>query len=163
LLTYEFAWEHVGWRYLRSGSGYHAMVGWADYAVCLLLAGGAAGGLAVKLLRRRGGALYGVMPVLAAAGFLAVGAYGRKWEPIVLGAFNVYLLALGAGTLAGGVRAGRMRLVNGGLLVLSMLFVARFFDSGMGFVARGLAFIAVGAGFLAVNLLMGRRLKGARA
>jgi hypothetical protein len=52
--------------------------------------------------------------------------------------------------------------VNTGLLVLSALIIARFFDSDLSFLARGVAFILLGAGFLTANVVILRR-KGAMA
>ena len=45
-------------------------------------------------------------------------------------------------------------MVNGGMLILAAVILARFFDADLGFIARGVAFIALGAGFLAVNVVM---------
>jgi uncharacterized membrane protein len=71
--------------------------------------------------------------------------------------FNVYVLALGLERLLGGLEAGDRRRSNFGLLMLSGLFLFRFFDSDLSFTLRGLGMMAVGAAFLAMNVYLGRR------
>lgn len=71
--------------------------------------------------------------------------------------FNLYLFALGLGALVVGIRSNRLGRANAGLLALSALIIARFFDSDLSFLARGIAFIVVGAGFLTANVVMLRR------
>jgi len=70
---------------------------------------------------------------------------------------NLYLAALGATTLAAGLRAHELLGANLGLALIAGLALARFFDGDLSFVARGLGFIAVGAGFLVLNLYLVRR------
>jgi uncharacterized membrane protein len=74
--------------------------------------------------------------------------------------FNLYLLALGIGTLVIGMRTHRLGVVNAGMLVLAAVILCRFFDSDLGFVLRGVAFISIGIGFLITNLVL-LRWKGA--
>jgi uncharacterized membrane protein len=70
---------------------------------------------------------------------------------------NAYLFALGVGPLVAGLGAQSLGMVNGGMLILAAVILARFFDADLGFIARGVAFIALGAGFLAVNVVMMRK------
>jgi hypothetical protein len=44
--------------------------------------------------------------------------------------------------------------MNFGLLLVSAVLVARFFDVDWSFVARGVGFVVLGLAFLAVNLLL---------
>ena len=55
------------------------------------------------------------------------------------------------------IRAGRVLEANLGMLVITVLAVARFFDSDLAFVIRGIAFIAIGLGFLATNIVLFKR------
>ena len=71
--------------------------------------------------------------------------------------FNLYMFALGLGTIFLGIRSSEMGTVNGGMLILSMLILARFFDSDLGFVVRGVGFILVGIGFLVTNIILTKR------
>jgi hypothetical protein len=70
---------------------------------------------------------------------------------------NCFLLAVGIFTLLRGIRAGRVLEANLGMLVITVLAVARFFDSEMEFIVRGVAFIAIGLGFLATNVVLFKR------
>jgi hypothetical protein len=71
--------------------------------------------------------------------------------------FNVYFLLLGIGTTYSGIRHGRLGTMNGGLLLVSALIVARFLDVKLSFTARGIVFVGLGAAFLGTNLAMKRR------
>jgi hypothetical protein len=70
---------------------------------------------------------------------------------------NLFVFALGVFTLLRGIRGGRVYEANLGMLVVTILAVARFFDSELEFVVRGIAFIAIGAGFLVTNLVVFKR------
>jgi len=158
VLTFREPWKDVA----RGLSRRVDLLAWpalGDYAVTGVLLVGAIVLLAAVIRRRAGGALYGAAPLLAAAGLGLVMQYGAI-APVLI-AFNAYLFALGVGTLMRGVRDGRLSTANGGLALLAMLIVARFFDADVPFTLRGLAFIAVGIGFLVANVLILRRWKGA--
>lgn len=156
LLTFEFPWEELGWEYYRSSYRFHAAAAWMDYLLAAALPV-AAVALLVSAVRRRGAwtLLYGVMPVLVIVAYGLTGLSDNGVPAQVL--MNGYLLVLGVGTLAAGVRSMHIGVVNGGMAVLALLIVTRFFDSNLGFVLRGLVFIAVGTGFLAANVVMVRK------
>jgi hypothetical protein len=118
--------------------------------------------LTVALRRRERTALVaGALPILAAfLYFLARRGWIEPLWPAVV--FNLYVLAIGVGAVAIGIRAGRLGTVNLGMALFAVLVVARFFDTHMSFVTRGVAFIAVGAGFLATNTILLRRKGGAK-
>jgi uncharacterized membrane protein len=156
LLTWEFGWESIGWHHYRWGVRFHEAAAVADYVLAALLTTAAAGLLAGAARRSEPlGLLFGALPAAAMAGY-GLTVFGEAEMPAML-LFNAYVLVLGAGTLAVGVRTERLGTVNGGLLILGALLVMRFFDQELGFVARGVAFIVVGAGFLGVNLLLAKR------
>ena len=71
--------------------------------------------------------------------------------------FNLLLFSVGIATLAEGVRHQNLGVVNLGMVVVAMLVVVRFFDSGLGFIFKGFSFILVGIGFLVANVLLSRR------
>ena len=104
--------------------------------------------------------MVGLAPLCGVIGYVA--ETQGKQAAIAQALFNVYLFALGLGALVAGIRSGRLGRTNAGLLALSALIVARFFDSDLSFLARGLAFILVGAALLTANVVMLRR-KGAPA
>jgi len=159
MFTYEWPWEDVGWRFYRYSYRFHQNVAWFDYAAAVLLPVSAVG-LLVTAVRRREATriLYGVMPILAAAGFCITALKTGEAVPMLL--FNLYMLVLGVGTIVFGIRDGRLAVVNGGMVVLSALIVARFFDEDLGLVVRGVAFILIGVGFLVANLVLAKKLKG---
>jgi uncharacterized membrane protein len=158
LLTYRWPWPGIGWQFYRTGGEYHAVAAIFDYvfAAALLL-------FTLYLLigraRSRGATtlLFGVLPVVSALCFTVIGFGARA--PFAMILFNIYLFALGIVTTTTGIRNLHLGTVNAGMLILSALIIARFFDSDVGFVIRGLAFIIVGIGFLLANWLIIRRSK----
>lgn len=156
LLTYEWPWETIGWRFYRSGRRLHEFAAISDYfltAALLIIAA-----YIVSTCLRRGQTdklLFGAAPIVAGITYLLCGFGLNDLFPIIM--FNAYLLVLGVGTIALGVRDGRLSVVNIGMLIMTAAIVARFFDSSMGFVVRGVAFIILGIGFLTTNLLLLRR------
>ena len=65
---------------------------------------------------------------------------------------NLYAFTLAVFTVICGIKRDCLLSINAGLLLLTALIVARFFDSDYGFVVRGVAFIIVGIGFLGMNV-----------
>jgi hypothetical protein len=150
LLTYEFPWE----------SWHHAIADWRAAWPALVLTAGlplVAVLLVLSSLRRLrfSHLMAGLMPVAAVAGYAAASAANAAAPAQIL--FNAFLLAWGVGVLWEGVRAGSLRGINAGMFSVSLLIVARFFDSDLGFVARGVAFIVLGVVFLVTNVLMLRK------
>jgi hypothetical protein len=155
-LTYDEPWRRIGWGHYRTGWQGPAWAVVQDYVLAIgLLA--LTLGLLVPLSRRQqtGKALFGVAPVVAALAYVAV-ASGVPAEVAML-LFNIYFLLLGIGTIRSGIRHGRLDTMNGGLLLVSALIVARFLDVELSFTVRGIVFIALGAAFLGTNLVMKRR------
>lgn len=111
--------------------------------------------------RRVAGAMFGALPVAAVIAYW-LAAKNETGELLATLVFDIFLFALGVGTLWRGLSEDRLGIVNAGMLMLSALIVARFFDSDLSFVVRGLAFIVVGIGFFATNMVLIRR-KGAVA
>jgi hypothetical protein len=87
-----------------------------------------------------------------------VAATDSEWIGPV--AFNLLLFAVGIATIAAGLKAQSLATVNLGMVVVAILVVVRFFDSGLGFILKGFAFILIGIGFLVVNLVLSRRRRG---
>ena len=77
--------------------------------------------------------------------------------------FNVWLLAVGILTLLEGIRAMELGTANRGLLALSALILARFFDTELSFLVRGLAFVTLGIACFGLNLWLVRRLRRSAA
>jgi uncharacterized membrane protein len=159
LLTYDWPWQEIGWRYWRHGAAYHGFAAALDYALAALLPAAAIVLLVSSVRRGKAHALFiGALPILAVLGFALVAQTGE--EAAALALFNLYVFAVGLGLLVQGFRARRASTVNAGLLVVFALILLRFFDEDLGFVFRGVVFVLLGLAFLAVNLVLARK-KGA--
>ncbi|MCK5242835.1 hypothetical protein KAR34_10315 [bacterium] len=78
--------------------------------------------------------------------------------------YNIYFLSIGVGISLLGVQLKKLSLSNGGLLLVALLVVTRFFDSDMSFLGRGLVFVIIGAIFLGINIYIIKQKKmGAKA
>ncbi len=156
IFTYEWPWDNIGWSHYRYRYGYFELAAWTDYLLVAGLPFACAALLAMSV--RRGHAwriLYGVMPVVAVLGYTLAAL--EVDEHVCLLIFNAYMFALGVGTIIWGVRESAIGIVNGGMVILTVLIVARFFDSDLGLIARGVAFILIGIGFLVTNLILIKR------
>jgi hypothetical protein len=154
MLTFKWPWREIIWH--ARWWTHETPLFWPRLAVVALwpVAAMCLWGAAVRR-KDIAGAVAGLMPVLAALGFVFGDSAERDFAmPLV---FDVFLLAVGVATVVAGVRERRLSVTNGGMLVLSALIICRFFDSDLDFVVKGLAFIAVGVGFLATNLVVVRR------
>jgi hypothetical protein len=151
LFTFEFPWKEIGFYNYHCIDRYHEYAGWVDYGLAVILPFCAL--LLLAMAIRKGDKsklLFGVLPVLAILGF-AISA------DAAMALFNVYLFVIGIRTLVVGIRNGRIWTVNAGMLILTALIIARFFDNDIGFVVRGIAFILIGAGFLITNVILIKR------
>ncbi|KZS42757.1 hypothetical protein AWE51_15400 [Aquimarina aggregata] len=72
--------------------------------------------------------------------------------PVVL--INILVFALGVSAIKIGADKFNFKILNYGLLIVSVLIVCRFFDTGMSFVLRGILFVIVGLGFFLTNYMM---------
>jgi len=159
LFTWSEMWRGIGWEHLRHQAQYRPWGAWADGGVTLaLLAGWAVA--AVRAFRRDSAetVTLAAFPVLATACF-AFGSLTASAESLNALIFNAFLLGLGVMYIVLGCRNVKLRQLNGGMALVSLLLVTRFFDSHFDYLARGLVFIALGAVFLTVNLVMARRKK----
>lgn len=77
-------------------------------------------------------------------------------------AVNAYLFAWGALLVKRGADACRGVWLNGGMGILSLLALARFFDTDMSYLTRGVIFIALGAAFIGANAWLARRKEAKR-
>ncbi len=158
LLTFEFAWDDIGWSYYRHAARFHKTAAVADYVLTLGLFGAAMARLALAAQTRRvPDMLFGGMPAVAVSCYIAA-ALGRDAGLCVL-LFNLYVFGLALTTIVDGIRHARAGTMNAGMGILSLLIIVRFFDSDMSFLVRGLVFIAVGIGFLGANAVVIRRMK----
>jgi len=151
LLTFKWPWEDLVW-HTQWRTDNTALFCWRLAVVALWpLAAMCLWGAALRK-RELAGFVAGLMPLLAAIGVM-LGGYASPGLTMPL-VFDVFLLAVGAATVLAGIREQRLSLTNGGMLLLSVLIIVRFFDSNLDFVVRGLAFVAVGIGFLVTNFVL---------
>lgn len=64
---------------------------------------------------------------------------------------NLFVFAIGVLTIRSGAKLDHLGILNFGLLIITALFVCRFFDSDLSFVTRGILFLSVGIGFFLSN------------
>jgi uncharacterized membrane protein len=155
--TWTSMWHEIGWEHLRHG-GQHRLWGvWMDGGITLaFLAGWALA--AVKAFRRDSfeAATLAAFPLLATLCF-ALGSLAPKADTLNALIFNVFVLYLGIMYIALGCRNTKLRQLNSGMAIVSLLLVTRFLDTDFNYLARGLVFIGLGTVFLTVNLFMARR------
>lgn len=159
LLSYKGVWEGIGWKYYYGQTYRHNTINAIqDYVLVVFLVGGM-GYLFYKLVKRRDSLdlVFSVLPALAILGYLIAAFNGVGVADLL---FDTYLLSLGIFIVWRGLKNYSLGLTNGGMLILAVLIVLRFFDSGLGFLEKGIAFILVGVGFLLANSRLVRRQKG---
>jgi uncharacterized membrane protein len=160
ILSFDEPWGHIGWEHIHTTERFHEVASWFDLVLAIGLPVAAIAATALLLDRNRDRLvfLWGLSVPLIAVVWPLVAATDSKWIGMV--AFNLLLFIVGLATLAEGVRRQNLGIVNLGMLVVAMLVVVRFFDSGFGFIFKGFAFILVGIGFLVANIVLSRRLRG---
>jgi hypothetical protein len=161
VLSFGEPWRHIGWNHIFTTEKFHQVASWVDVllAVGLPLAAIAAMALLLDRRRHRLQLLWGLSVPLVAVVWPFVAATDSVWiGPVV---FNLLLFAVGIATIAVGLKSQSLATVNLGMVVVAILVVVRFFDSGLGFILKGFAFILVGIGFLVTNVVLARRLRGA--
>ncbi len=157
LLTFEWPWRHLGRQIWFASDAFHQ----PETAIVLVIITAltlAAILLLTRAARRRKWdiALYGAFPIVTFLGY----AVGLHQGSLLWLLFNAYFLALAIWPLADGIKTSRLAPINAGMLMLTALILARFFDADFGLMAKGLVFIGAGVLFLSVNIVMLRR-KGA--
>ncbi len=67
---------------------------------------------------------------------------------------NIALLMIGISEIKRGNQLNDLKILNFGLLIITILIICRFFDTDFSFVIRGILFISIGLGFFLTNYLM---------
>ena len=136
-----------GFRELSRQSSTARAMPWSALAVQLVLAAGLAGMLVWSGIRRRFSLWAGVAALLALV--LFAGRSGSVGGALLV---NLLLILLGGLAIRKGLRTERLGTLNGGLLLVAVTIVLRFFDSELPFLFKGLAFILIGGAMIALNL-----------
>lgn len=76
--------------------------------------------------------------------------------PMMKLVFNVYMGVYGAVLMLDGFKRGRLLTYNGGIAMVLLLIICRFFDSELGLLTRSIAFIAVGTVLIVANAIFFR-------
>jgi uncharacterized membrane protein len=161
ILSFDEPWRHIGWKHIHTTERFLEVTSWQDVvlAVGLPLAAILAMALLLDRGRHRLYLLWGLSVPLVAIVWPLTAATDSRWFGAV--SFTLLLFTVGVATLAEGVRRQNLGTVNLGMLVVALLVVVRFFDSGFGFIFKGFAFILVGVGFLVANVVLARNLRNA--
>lgn len=72
---------------------------------------------------------------------------------------NIMILAVAVYIIRKGAKADHFGILNYGLMVITALLIARFFDTELSFVLRGVLFMLVGVGFFLANYRMVQKRK----
>jgi uncharacterized membrane protein len=159
ILSFDEPWRHIGWKHIHTTERFLEVTSWIDEVLAVGLPLAAI--LAMALLLDRGHhrlhLLWGLSVPLVAVVWPLTAAIDSRWIGAV--SFTLLLFVVGIATIAEGVRQQNLGTVNLGMLVVAMLVVVRFFDSGFGFILKGFAFILVGIGFLVANVVLSRSLR----
>ena len=67
---------------------------------------------------------------------------------------NGIVLAIGLLEIKRGNQLNNLRILNFGLLIITLLIACRFFDTDFSFIVRGILFISLGLGFFLTNYVM---------
>jgi uncharacterized membrane protein len=157
IFTWADMWHNIGWSHARFDWQYRSWGNWTDGALTMVFL---AGWLlaALKAFRRDSieAVTLAVFPGVATLCF-AAGSASDQAHALNALVFNAFLFFLGVMYIVLGCRNDKLRQLNGGMAILSVLLVTRFFDSDFSYLARGLVFIGLGVVFLTVNLVMARR------
>lgn len=160
LFTWSDLWRDIGWHHIRSGWHHKTWGIWIDGGITLgLLLGWIQA--AVKSFRNDSieTITLAMFPIIGTICFMLGSNIGNDANIISALIFNGFMLFFGLMYIVLGCRNIRLRQLNGGMAVLSLLLITRFFDQDFGFLARGTVFIVLGICFLIANLFMARRKK----
>ncbi|MDF7824675.1 DUF2157 domain-containing protein [Pontiellaceae bacterium B12227] len=160
LFTWSDMWRDIGWHNVRNGWQYKPWGSSFDIAITLLFIGGWLTA-AVKAFRRDSSETItlAAFPIIGIICFFTGALGGNETNTLTALFFNVFMFFYGIMYIVIGCRNTKLRQLNGGMAVLAVLLVTRFFDQDFGFLARGSVFILLGACFLIVNLITARRKK----
>jgi len=157
IFTYEWVWEHIGWRYYRIGGRFHEFAGFADYIVAAVLVVVAIGMLVHMVRERRWfESSFGAMPIIAILSYCISGLGDNTFFAIWI--FNLYVLFLGIICVLSGLKERHLGVTNGGILIMGVIIFTRFVDSSLGIIERGIIFIIIGVCFILANIYLGKRM-----
>ena len=157
IFTWTDMWHEIGWSHIRHDWQYRSWGIGVDGGMTLAFLTGWV--ITAMMAFRRDSietVTLAVFPVITTLCF-AIGSLTDHADMLNALIFNVFMLYLGIMYIVLGCRNVKLRQLNGGMAVVSLLLVTRFFDTDFDYLTRGLVFIGLGVVFLTVNLIMARR------
>lgn len=146
------------WYFMYAGD-----INWQYETLIVFLLGAAAAILAWLIKTKRDFAKKYTIHFLTAAVIIAYRWIGISDPVLVISVtimLNIFFITLAIMMIREGIICSSMGRMNVGLLLLTALIIARFFDSEVSFLIKGLAFIGCGIVFLLANrFLMNKRKK----
>ncbi|MDZ8118412.1 DUF2157 domain-containing protein [Pontiella agarivorans] len=160
LFTWTYFWDDIGWSYVRHSWNYKPWGQTFDISITLVfILIWLAATFSTIRTRTTETLVPAAFPVLGILCFL-FGVSGGTSAATASGLiFNGFMLFFGILYIVLGCRNVRLRQLNGGMAVVSLLLITRFFDHRFSFVARGIIFILLGFSFLAANGVILKRKK----
>ena len=150
LLSWEWAWEEIGWFHYRVGEKFHDLASIYDYSISGLLP--LLGiFLAFLIIKKKKFFNY----ILSSFGLLIVFLYlfvtYTENTLAVTWIINLYILTLALYGFYAGYKKNSLLTININMLFLTTTIVSRFFDENMSLLGRGIVFIICGIIILLVN------------
>ncbi|MEI6891813.1 MAG: hypothetical protein V5783_06540 [Pontiella sp.] len=160
ILTWSDMWHDIGWQNTRTGWQHKSWGIIADLSITLLFIGGWIMALfKIRRTQSMESITLAIFPIIGILAFIIGSAGGNETNTLTAIIYNVFMLFYGLMYVVLGCRNVKFRQLNGGMALLALLLVTRFFDADFGFFARGFVFILLGICFLTVNLIMAKRKK----
>ena len=156
MLTFNWPWKDIGWRFYRERWGYFENAAIADYCLLSILLILSAVLIARAIAgQERSGLFFGALPAVTVVGYAVTAAY--RYDTLAVVLMNAFFVCAGVGLIGSGVKSTKLSRLNGGMLIVGVFIVSRFFDTDFDMFVRGIIFIALGAMFLVANVVMIRK------
>lgn len=160
LFTWTYFWEGIGWDHVRHSWHYKPWGESFDISITLIFILIWLIGIFRTIRTRTFETItLSTFPILGSLCFLLGMSDGDHMAVVNGLVFNGFMLFFGIMYIVLGCRQVKLRQLNGGMAVVSLLLITRFFDDGFSFIARGIIFILLGSSFLTANLVMLKRKK----
>jgi len=163
LLSYEWAWDSIGWNHYRHGGNFYAEAAFFDYFLTIILPACAVYMMVDVIKSKRKMILdYGASFVIIIACYIFVALTGEVLGGTAVAAalffINIYIVYLSAVTIKYGIENRHMMTVNAGMFLFGILVLLRFLDMDVSLLIRGIAFIIMGIVFLVSNYYISKRI-----
>ncbi|HPI03119.1 MAG TPA: DUF2157 domain-containing protein [Candidatus Goldiibacteriota bacterium] len=163
LLSYDWAWDSIGWNHYRHGGNFYEQAAVFDYLLTVVLPACAVYMMVDVIKSKKKMILdYGASFVIVIACYIFVALAGKVLGDTAVAAalffINIYIVYLSAVTIKFGIENRHMMTVNSGMFLFGILVLLRFLDMDLSLLIRGVAFIIMGVVFLVSNYYISRRI-----